>query len=476
MQQLLSDRRVAIAATGRTDYESDFNERVWLALQGAASVLGWAEKKRGPFAGLIPAGSRVTIKPNLVNHENHVPYGIDPLLTHRHIIDAAFRAVRLAGATEIVVGDAPIQSCNFELMLQAAGLDEWSWRATESFPGFTGIRDFRRTISILDRGVRHATEDVVSTAYFTLFDLGTSSMLEPVTNTAGSFRVTCYNPELLQRTHAPGRHQYLIANDVLRADVVVNLPKLKMHKKAGITCALKNLVGINGNKVFLPHHRVGGSAEGGDCYPGASRTKALLECALDRQNSAKSLTAACLWRNASLGLAGILRLTGDRLGTEGSWSGNDTVWRMCLDLNRILLYGRLDGKLADTPQRQVIHFVDAVIAGQGNGPLAPEPLPLGLVLLGQNAPAVDWVGALLLGYHPERIPLTRNAFGVWPWRLADFDATEVEIAGDLGQGKADDAFACRIPVAPSRYPAGWSDAARTFATEARAAFALIDEA
>src|SRR5437870_7802605 len=107
-----------------------------------------------------------------------------------------------------------------------------------------------------------------------------------------------------------------------------------MHKKAGITCALKNLVGINGNKEFLPHHRVGGSAAGGDCYPGASHSKALLEYVLDRQNSAKSLTAARLWRNANLGLAGILRFTGDHLGTEGSWSGNDTVWRMCLDLSR----------------------------------------------------------------------------------------------------------------------------------------------
>jgi len=34
---------------------------------------------------------------------------------------------------------------------------------------------------------------------------------------------------------------------------------LKLHRKAGITCALKNLIGINGNKEYLPHHRLGGS-------------------------------------------------------------------------------------------------------------------------------------------------------------------------------------------------------------------------
>jgi hypothetical protein len=89
---------------------------------------------------------------------------------------------------------------------------------------------------------------------------------------------------------------------------------------------------------------------------------------------------------------------------------------------------------------------------------------------------VDWVGALLLGYDPERIPLTRNAFCVSPWRLTDFDAKQVEIAGDLGHGKADDVFACQIPVVPSRYPAGWSDVARTFSTADRFDFAVIDQA
>jgi hypothetical protein len=35
----------------------------------------------------------------------------------------------------------------------------------------------------------------------------------------------------------------LIAKDVLEADIIINLPKLKMHKKAGVTNALKNFVG-----------------------------------------------------------------------------------------------------------------------------------------------------------------------------------------------------------------------------------------
>ena len=55
-----------------------------------------------------------------------------------------------------------------------------------------------------------------------------------------------------------GRHRYLVARELIEADVVFNVPKLKTHKKAGVTGALKNLVGINGHKAYLPHHRKGG--------------------------------------------------------------------------------------------------------------------------------------------------------------------------------------------------------------------------
>jgi uncharacterized protein (DUF362 family) len=48
-----------------------------------------------------------------------------------------------------------------------------------------------------------------------------------------------YHPDWLKRTHGLGKHQYLIARDVIEADVVINVPKLKTHKKACITGARK---------------------------------------------------------------------------------------------------------------------------------------------------------------------------------------------------------------------------------------------
>jgi hypothetical protein len=264
----------------------------------------------------------------------------------------------------------------------------------------------------------------------------------------------------MAKTHAPGCHRYLIAREILEADVIVNLPKLKTHMKAGITCALKNLIGINGNKEYLPHHRIGGRDLGGDCYPGSSDLKRALEFIHDRQNMTKSHTAGRMWRTAATQFYRLLRLQGDRLGIEGAWSGNDTIWRTCLDLNRILLYGTPQGTMTDVVQRRVIHITDAIVAGQGNGPLAPEPLPMGLLLAAGNAAAMDWVGAHLLGYPPENIPIVREALETFHWPLTSFTHNDIRILGDLGEGVADEILPQR-PAEKINHPVGWRDVAHS---------------
>jgi uncharacterized protein (DUF362 family) len=450
----LSDSRVAL--TPLSSYQDDGN--VLNVVRRACNRLGWADEARGAFARVVKEGARVVIKPNFVTHANENSFGIEPLVTHASLVRVATEEALRAGASEVIVGDAPIQSCNFEILLEATGLGAWSEELAAREPRFRGIRDFRRTVSEFVAGVRRATENAQPEDKFTLFDLGKESLLETITGDDVEFRVTCYDPRLLARTHRHGRHQYLVARDVLEADVVINLPKLKTHKKAGMTSALKNLIGINGNKEYLPHHRVGGSVSGGDCYPGKSSIKRALEYAYDRQNTSESLTEAKMWQTLGSQLDRARRLSGDEFGVEGSWSGNDTIWRTCLDLNRVLLYGRTDGTMAETVQRKTIHLVDAVIAGQGDGPLAPQPLQLGIVLAGSNAAAIDFVGARLLGYNPQRIPITREAFGQFRWPLTSFAEEDVLIEADNAKNRrADEFFASHRSPCAIIYPAGWRD-------------------
>src|SRR5215475_11551638 len=459
--EMLTNPSVALAALSSPAYtdESAPGGEIQQALGRVANELRWSDEDRGPFGRMIPRGARVLIKPNLVLHENEGPWGIAPLVTHQSLIRAVVEGALRAGPSEVLIGDAPLQGCDFQRLLSVTGLGEWADRLMRLEPSFKGVRDFRRTTCVFVNGVRLAAESLQSEERFILFDLGRDSLLEPVADGRNSFRVTCYDPRLMARTHAPGRHQYLVAKEVIEADVIINLPKLKTHKKAGITCALKNLIGINGNKEYLPHHRLGGASAGGDCYPGKSLVKRATEYALDRQNEARSPITGKLWHGAAENLGRISSRAGDQIGVEGSWSGNDTVWRTGLDLNKILLYGRPDGTMAGQPQRQVLHVADAVVAGQGDGPLCPQPLPLGLILAGRNAAAVDRVGAHLLGYDPERLPIVREAFGDVQWPIASFEPGDVTFLGDWKVGHADQIFRdCKNPMTVI-HPIGWRDAA-----------------
>ena len=459
------DPRVAAVDVGATRYDESSPRRVEEALTRMGEMLGWSDGERGPLGQVIERGAKVVVKPNFVMHENSGPGGMPPLLTHQSLVQAVTQAALLADPAEVMVGDAPIQGCDFDLLLKNAELDVWSQQLQQQDARFAGIRDFRRTVATFVDGVRVADENVQSEDRFVLFDLAGDSLLEPITDDNPSFRVTCYDPRLMAKTHAPGCHRYLIAREILEADVVVNLPKLKTHMKAGITCALKNLIGINGNKEYLPHHRIGGFDLGGDCYPGSSDLKRALEFIHDRQNMTRSHAAGRMWRTAANQFYRLLRLQGDRFGIEGSWSGNDTIWRTCLDLNRILLYGTPQGTMADTLQRRVIHIADAIVAGQGNGPLSPEPLPMGLLLAAGNAAAMDWVGAYLLGYPPENIPIVREALETFHWPLTSFTHSDIRILGDLGEGVADEILS-RRPAQTINHPVGWRDVAHSHVPQA----------
>jgi uncharacterized protein (DUF362 family) len=405
-----------------------------------------------PLGAFVRPNARIVIKPNWVSHQNKSGAGLDSLLTHPSVIEAVLRYVSLTRPASVVLGDAPLQGCDFNALRSACGLDPM----LEYFRA-RGMNlrlcDFRRT-ALADEeagGVRR--ENLRPMEEYVLFDLKHDSLLEALAADATKFRVTMYNPDLMWRTHAPARHQYLIARDVIQAQVVISLPKLKCHKKACITGALKNLVGINGNKEYLPHHRKGGCSTGGDCYAGGSRFKGLAEGLLDAANRREERWARhWLAKGAYLALRGATLLGADD-NLEGAWYGNDTVWRTCLDLQRILRYGREDGTLAETPQRKVISITDAIVAGEDDGPLAPTPVLSGFLTGAENPAAAEWVHARLMGFDPTKIPLVRHAFDAFSHPIAKFTPSEIRVLTGEGERSAEAVF----PFSDKTFrpPKGW---------------------
>jgi len=289
-----------------------------------------------PFGEWPEAAGRVVIKPNWVNHGSGDERRFRALVTQTEILDGLLTLLAQSRPERVTIADAPLQGCNWELLMSRAAIDALVARHAGRFSALE-VTDLRLVVRGGESlGARqHCSEREARRSR--IIDLGPSSVLEEVSSPPGCFRVTMYDPRELSRTHHRGCHQYSVAEEVLNADLVINVPKLKTHCKAGITAALKNLVGVNGHKSYLPHHRVGGSESGGDCYAGGSALKRCAEWLLDEANEGKNAWQAAGLSRAAGALAGAARFCGRDSQLEGAWKGNDTIWRTVLDLQRIVV-------------------------------------------------------------------------------------------------------------------------------------------
>jgi uncharacterized protein (DUF362 family) len=350
-------------------------------------------------------GKRILLKPNWVRHSVKSHDQVC-LRTHDKFVLGSLEFILKLNPAFVVIGDAPIQGCKWESMISECFIDDVA-KAAQRFKIPVEIKDFRRVTfdpsnNSLAKGKRPLDEYII-------FDVADQSFLEPITPTGKNvFRVTQYNPDSFTDTHKPGMHKYCITKELFKADIVISLPKIKTHQKAGITGALKNIVGLNGDKDFLPHHRLGGAEMGGDCYPGGNYLRYWSELCQDAANRNQGNFRYWLWVKMSSILWRLSFPTKEHHLGAG-WYGNDTTWRMVMDLNLILLFGKADGTLAESPQRMLYSLCDAIIGGQDDGPLNPQPFPLGFIGFSNDSSGADLSFATLMDMEIERIPLLRSA-------------------------------------------------------------------
>jgi uncharacterized protein (DUF362 family) len=349
-------------------------------------------------------GKRVLLKPNLVK-QNKTEKDWLCLRTHDNLILETLHVLLEYSPKEIIVGDAPIQDCVWEELFPQAFYDDLK-RLSEQFHVPVKLLDFRR--HIFYTGSNRLVVNSRNDEDYIIFDVGKRSYLEPITTDEVKFRVTNYNPDRLAKTHAKGKHQYCVRKDIVECDTVITMPKTKTHRMACITNSLKILVGINGDKDYLPHHRLGSVEAGGDCYKDYSLLRSFGEKMLDFANRHQGTplyrpslyTGLLLWKFSR---------PDKKTMTNAGWYGNDTVWRMVMDLNLIAIYGKPDGTLAETPQRTLYTLDDAIIGGQGNGPLNPDPFPLGILTFSNDSYYMDVVMGKILRLNIDKIPLLREA-------------------------------------------------------------------
>ena len=394
----------------------------------------------------VRPGDRVVLKPNWVKEhdERHPgPAQWEHVVTHPAVIEAVILWVagRLNGDGSIVVCDAPQTDSSFSTLSAYCGLDEMIERCRAVFPG--------PKIKLLDLRPEewHAVDGItVSKTQLPGDPLGdTFVALNEASEFVGfsgngQLYGASFNMDETNERHRGERHEYMLCRTPMDADVFINLPKLKTHKKVGLTCALKNLVGINANKNWLPHHTEGTPDQGGDQFPKAT-TKAKLEHSW--MGRAKRLVyGKPLLSRMLVPLKKVGRLFfGDtqKVVRSGNWHGNDTCWRMVLDLNKCLF--DFDGR--GQPRSKPIRYlavVDGIVGGEGNGPMAPDRKPCGTIIAGTHPAAVDMTAAMVMGFDWEKLRLLKNSFSMKERSFVSFQPGDIQVAsnkpewdGPLGQ-------------------------------------------
>lgn len=184
---------------------------------------------------------------------------------------------------------------------------------------------------------------------------------------------------------------YALTDYLLDADLIINMPKLKVHFMGVNTMAIKNWVGTT---MLSTYNNTSGC---GSC-------RISHELATPANNY-------------------------DRM------FGNDIMWREVLDVHRAFLYwmrSEPGGHIATHQVRRYLNVLDAVVCGETdlyyNG--GPRHWRANTVVASVDPVALDAVASRIQRYKFDQIPITNNANQPSYWPIGTSDPAKVCIIGD----------------------------------------------
>jgi uncharacterized protein (DUF362 family) len=423
-----------------------------------------------PLGQLIKPGDNVVIKPNFVKHEHYLGQeGLLSTITHgsvlRPIIDYVYIALQDMG--KISVCDTSLEYADFEKICQVTGIKETiAYLEDKGYP--IELIDLRKYVTkfFFSKKTQQYDQSGDPVGY-KIVDLKNQSEFRELDNSTQNYHtladhtVDHYDPfsgdvGVPNKHHHPGKHEYLISGTILNADVIISVPKLKTHGKAGVTLNLKNMMGIVSGKNYMPHHRPG-KPPCGDAFAVAPPA-AFIKHRFIRRKIARSLC----WFESVVGRSLMKKIA--HLGRElilerfwpvrqaeniiqwGDWHGNDTLWRTILDLNKVIMYCDKSGVLTNTPQRKYFSIIDGIIGQEGQGPTTGTPKHTSLLLGGRDPVAVDTIATLIMGFDPKKIKTITKTKYLEKYFLGNCDRAEIRIAYNIDK---------KIPQHKFKVPRGW---------------------
>ena len=372
-----------VSAVIAKSYEAD---EVRAALLSAFGLLGMDPSN--PFKTLVKPGDRVFVKPNWVSHRYResclYQHDVFTTITHPAVIREVVRFIdlALAGKGRILIGDNPSIDADFQQLMNIQQLNSLK----EEIKTPLDILDLRPLVcrDLKDYGYRSRMQLQTGDPHGeTTINLGRRSKLYGLNPRL--FRGVFNERAETVRAHSRETQLYSFSNAIFQSDVFISVPKMKTHHKCGVTLNLKGLVGTIGRKNYLVHWREGFPAIGGDAYPNFWTWFA------DRFKKVKK---------------------------RGAWSGNDTIWRMVVDLYQGIQQG---------PKRR-FSIVDGILGGEGNGPFCPEPKLAQTLVVGTDFVETDLVATRLMGFDTSRIPYLKYFLdrGDYSWKNISFFSDFIE--------------------------------------------------
>lgn len=386
----------------------------------------------------VNPGDWVVIKPNLVKeHKENDPAEWRSVITSPELIEQVCVDVceKLQGRGKVTICDAPQTDSSFAKIAQRLGLAAIARTCQERYGIPVEAVDLRNEEWTNEGGIITERKSLAGDPAGALaFNLGRDSLFYGYKG-EGRYYGADYDAGVVNSHHHGEVQEYLICATPVLADVFINMPKMKTHKKTGVTLNLKNLVGINADKNWLPHHTEGSPSNGGDEYPDLTVKRRL-------ERFAVKFARKIALQIPSLGpkLAIRLRRAGTTVFGQGSsvirsgnWYGNDTTWRMALDLNRCLLFGNKDGTIRSSDPKRYYCLIDGIVGMDGMGPMQGDPVASGVVIAGTDPVTVDMVAARVMGFDWRNLAIIREAYNLKTAPITQWRPDDVTVSSDVAE-------------------------------------------
>lgn len=327
-----------------------------------------------PLGKLIKQGDKVLIKVNLIEQQT-------PFYTRPEIVRPLIDMCRIAGASTIQVADG-----------------SYSYSHMQDAFEYTGYANMIRELQLRHSHIPIKTVNLCERDYWQWIHMGNDSFFY---NSAladldlSSLSHLLYKTQYYSTPDSSGVNPqghcmgwYAINKHVLDADVIINVPKLKVHGTAIMTGCLKSFVGCLINNTYedtwhaerIPHYN-------------------------------------------------------ERAKPNDPFS-NEILWRAVGDVNKIILYADKNGRLHSSPQRKLLNFIDGIDAAEkGNRSKWSGKLCVGKILMAGTDPvAMDAVACRVMGYDFRAIPSIKKIGNIYGCLIGIWNPEQILLLGSTIDG------------------------------------------